>query len=105
LAISSLSNSINKLISTKKYNIRVNKIHVINSKIGYILETLFLQYLHFHLFFNHEKIGIKSNVFNIFLHFGQWLLPQKIHHSPLFNLYITTDEKLQNIIPNIKKKI
>jgi hypothetical protein len=53
-----------------------------------------LQCLHFVLFKIQENTGIKSNAFNIVLHFGQWLLQFAIHHSQLFSLYITTDQKL-----------
>lgn len=70
----------------KNIQTKVKTIQVEISKIGYIGEIFWLQYLHFQKFFNQEKIGINSKLERVLLHFAQWLLQFKIHFSPDFNL-------------------
>ena len=94
-----------KFGSIRKYHIKENNIHVLNSKMGYILLILSLQYLHFHKFFNHDIIGISWSDSNIWLHLAQWLLQFIIPDSPDFNLYIKTEAKLQKSVPKINRQV
>lgn len=93
-------NSGNKKNVTKK-----NEIQKISSIIGYLIEILSLQYLHFHHKKTQEKNGTKSSADN---------LCQQVVHSDLsetkvllfFTLQITAFVKLQIIKPkNEKNKV
>ena len=67
LIISSLSKPITRFISIINTLMSKKTNAVDNSRIGYIADIDFLQYLHFHKVLNQEKIGIKSYDFKVVL--------------------------------------
>lgn len=101
LVISSASNLITRFISITNILISKKTNAVDSSRIGYIADIDFLQYLHFHKVLNQEKIGIRSYDFKVVLQLLQWLLPDQIHFSHDFSLWIRTEEKLQKSKPNM----
>lgn len=65
----SKNNIFSKFIKNIQTNIKTS--HVDISKMGYIFDTFCLQYLHFHIFFSHENIGINSKIHKLCQHFEQ----------------------------------